>query len=160
MLWHSCWWSLLNIHMSWPNCSRTTWHRGDRIGTVEGHWQPPLADGCCGHMGMGMSCTSWGLGIDEMGETSETGEPPEGEEEVVIVSTLPVLHVLHCRLSLLFNLPLRLCKCDLHLSLAKPCCSQTCIMKKDQYIHDVAHSSSRTVNLQHVWVGEHRLTQG
>jgi hypothetical protein len=28
-----------------------------------------------------------------VGETAEVGEPPEGDEEVVIVSTLPVLRV-------------------------------------------------------------------
>jgi hypothetical protein len=31
--------------------------------------------------------------MDEVGETAEVGEPPEGDEEVVVVSTLPVLCV-------------------------------------------------------------------
>jgi hypothetical protein len=34
-----------------------------------------------------------------MGETAKTGEPPEGEVEAVVVSTLPVLCVSHCRLA-------------------------------------------------------------
>jgi hypothetical protein len=33
-----------------------------------------------------------GLGMDNMGET-EMGEPPEGDEEVVVISALPVLRV-------------------------------------------------------------------
>jgi hypothetical protein len=36
-----------------------------------------------------------GAGTGEVGETAETGESPEGEEEAVVVSTLPVLHVSH-----------------------------------------------------------------
>jgi hypothetical protein len=37
---------------------------------------------------MGMPHTSWGLGKDEV------GEPPEGDEEAVVVTTLAVLRVL------------------------------------------------------------------
>jgi hypothetical protein len=31
--------------------------------------------------------------LDEVGETAEVGEPPEGDEEAIVVSTLPVLRV-------------------------------------------------------------------
>ena len=41
-------------------------------------------------MGM-LRVGSCGLGMDELGETAETGEPPEGDEEAV--SALPVLRV-------------------------------------------------------------------
>jgi hypothetical protein len=40
---------------------------------------------------MGIPRTSCGLGTDDVGETAEVGEPPEGDEEAD--STLPVLCV-------------------------------------------------------------------
>ena len=40
-----------------------------------------------------MPRTSCGLGADDVGETAETGEPAEGDEEAVPDSTLPVLRV-------------------------------------------------------------------
>ena len=42
---------------------------------------------------MGVPRTSWGLGTDEVGETAETGEPQEVDEEAVAVSTLPLLRI-------------------------------------------------------------------
>jgi hypothetical protein len=36
---------------------------------------------------------SCGLGAPELGETAETGEPAEGDEEAVVVSAFPVLRV-------------------------------------------------------------------
>ena len=38
-------------------------------------------------------CVSCGLGTDVLGEKAVVGEPPEGDNEAVIVSTWPVLHV-------------------------------------------------------------------
>ena len=61
------------------------------FGAVEGCWRQPTAAGWRGRMGMPR--TSRGLGPDEVGETAEVGEPPEGDEEAVVVSTLPVLCV-------------------------------------------------------------------
>jgi hypothetical protein len=40
-----------------------------------------------------MSLTSCGLGTDELRETAEVGEPPEGDNEAVVVSAWPALHV-------------------------------------------------------------------
>ena len=51
--------------------------------------------------GMGMPRTSRGLSTDEEGETAEVGEPPEGDEEAVVVSTLPVLCDSHVEVLLL-----------------------------------------------------------
>ena len=42
---------------------------------------------------MGISCASCGLGMDKVGETAETGEPTEGDEEALDDFVLPVLCV-------------------------------------------------------------------
>jgi hypothetical protein len=42
---------------------------------------------------MSIPRTSCGLVTDEEGETAEMGEPSEGDDEAVVVSTLPVLRV-------------------------------------------------------------------
>ncbi len=104
---------VLRKHLSWPNCCKTVLCGETGFGAVEGHGQQPLAAGW--HGGIGMPHTYWGLGTGEVGETAKIGESPEGDEEVVIVFTLPVIHISHCRLPL--PLPLRLHKHDLHLSL-------------------------------------------
>jgi hypothetical protein len=44
-------------------------------------------------MGMPRTVYPEGFGMDEVGETAKVGEPPQGNEEAVVVSTLPVLHV-------------------------------------------------------------------
>jgi hypothetical protein len=61
------------------------------FGAVEGRWRPPLAAGRHGSMGMPCTVHPEGFDMDEVGETAEVGEPPEGDEEAVVVSTLPVL---------------------------------------------------------------------
>jgi len=62
-------------------------------GKLPARWRP-LAPAAGWRGGMGMPRTgSCGLGADELGGAAEMGEPPAGEEEVVAVSTLPVLRV-------------------------------------------------------------------
>jgi hypothetical protein len=64
------------------------------LGAVDGSWQL-LAPAAGWRRGIGMPHTSCGLGTDEVGKTAETGEPAEGDEEVVVVSKLPELRVSH-----------------------------------------------------------------
>ena len=59
------------------------------LGAVKGRWRPPPAAG----WREGMPRMSGGLSTDGVGETAEVGEPAEGNEEVVVVSALPVLRV-------------------------------------------------------------------
>ena len=59
---------------------------------MDGRWRA-LAPAAGWRGGIGMPCTSCGLGTDEVGETAETGEPTEGDEEALDDSALPVLRV-------------------------------------------------------------------
>jgi hypothetical protein len=58
------------------------------FGAVEGHWRPPLAAERRRGMGMPRTVHPEGFDTDEVGETAEVGEPPEGDKEAVVVSTL------------------------------------------------------------------------
>ncbi len=62
------------------------------LGAVDGRWRL-LAPAAGWRGGIGIPRTSCGLGTDEVGETAETGEPAEGDEEAVFVSALPELRV-------------------------------------------------------------------
>jgi hypothetical protein len=62
------------------------------LGAVNGHWQLPApVTGQC--RDIGMPHTSCRLSTDKVGETAKMGEPAEGNEEAVIVSALPELHI-------------------------------------------------------------------
>jgi hypothetical protein len=77
--------------LSWPRGRKTArWCRGDRTWCCRG----TLAATSGSWMAWGHGyITSSGLGTVEVGETAETGGPPEDDEEAVVLTTLPVLRI-------------------------------------------------------------------